>query len=70
MSKYGVFHVGGDPKRMAFLADELSRKINDLQNLGWEIDGVDLIEHEHGWDMGKQMYVKTSEYIIRAKRGD
>lgn len=70
MSRYGIFHVGGDPKRIAFLADELSRKINDLQNSGWEIVGVDSITNTRAWDSSKQMYVKTSEYIIRAKEGD
>ena len=68
MSKYGIFHVGGDPKRIAFLADELSRKIDDLQNSGWEIDGVDSITNTRAWDSSKQMYVETPEYIIRVKK--
>lgn len=70
MSRYGVFHVGGDPTKVAFLASDLSEEVRELQADGWEIDGVDLIEHEHGWDMRKQMYVKTQEYIIRAKKDD
>lgn len=70
MSKYRIFHVGGDPKEIAFLADKLRKKVNDLQNLGWEIDGVDLITNTRAWDMGKQMYVETPEYIIRAKKGE
>lgn len=65
---YKVFHIGGNPKRIAFLADELSRMIDDLQNCGWEIDGVDLINNTRAWDSGKQMYVETPEYIIRAKK--
>ena len=68
MTRYVVFHVGGDPKKIAFLADELSRKIDDLQNLGWEIDGVDSITNTRAWDSSKQMYVETPEYIIRAKK--
>lgn len=68
MSKYKIFHVGGDPKEIAFLAIELSRKIEDLQNIGWEIDGVDLITNTKAWDRSKQMYVETPEYIIRAKK--
>lgn len=61
--------VGGDPKKIAFLANELRRKINDLQDSGWEIDGVDFINNTRAWDSGKQMYVETPEYIIRAKKG-
>ena len=67
---YKVFHVGGDPKRIAFLADELSRKIEDLQNIGWEIEGVDPINNTRAWDSGRQTYVETPEYIIRAKKED
>lgn len=65
---YKVFRVGGDPKKIAFLADELSKKLDDLQDCGWEIDGVDLINNTRAWDSGKQMYVETPEYIIRAKK--
>ena len=68
MSRYRVFHVGGDPKRIAFLADELRKKVEDLQNLGWEIDGVDPINNTRAWDSDRQMYVETPEYIIRAKK--
>ena len=68
--KYKIVHVGGDPTKAAFLASDLSKEVRELQADGWEIDGVDLIEHEHGWDMSKQMYVKTQEYIIRAKYDD
>lgn len=68
MSKYEIFHVGGDPKEIAFLAGELSKKVNDLQYLGWEIDGIDLITNTRAWDRSKQMYVETPEYIIRAKK--
>ena len=67
---YKIVHVGGDPTKAAFLASDLSKEVRELQADGWEIDGVDPIEHEHGWDMGKQMYVKTQEYIIRAKKDD
>lgn len=65
---YKVFCIGGDPKKIAFLGGELSRKIDDLQSSGWEIDGVDLINNTSAWDSGKQMYVETPEYIIRAKK--
>lgn len=67
---YKVFCIGGDPKKIAFLANELRRKIDDLQSSGWEIDGVDLINNTRAWDSGKQMYVETPEYIIRAKKED
>lgn len=70
MSKYGIFHVGGNPKEIAFLANELRSRIEDLQNFGWEIEGVDPITNTRVWDMSKQMYVTTSEYIIRAKKED
>lgn len=67
---YKVFCIGGDPKKIAFLASELRRKIDDLQSSGWEIDGIDLINNTRAWDSGKQMYVETPEYIIRAKKGE
>lgn len=70
MSRYGVFHVGGDPTKVAFLASDLSKEIRELQVNGWEIDGVDLITNTRAWDSSKQMYVETPEYIIRAKKGD
>lgn len=70
MSKYRIFHVGGDPEQIAFLADELRKKVEDLQSIGWEIDGIDLITNTRAWNMHKQMYVETPEYIIRAKKGD
>lgn len=31
---------------------------------------VDLINNTRAWDSGKQMYVETPEYIIRAKKED
>lgn len=65
---YKVFCIGGDPKKIAFLANNLRKKIDDLQDSGWEIDGVDLINNTRAWDSGKQMYVETPEYIIRAKK--
>lgn len=65
---YKVFCIGGDPKKIAFLANELRKKIDDLQDCGWEIDGVDLINNTRAWDSSKQMYVETPEYIIRAKK--
>ena len=65
---YKVFCIGGDPGKIAFLANALREKIDDLQNDGWEIDGVDLINNTRAWDSGKQMYVETPEYIIRAKK--
>lgn len=65
---YKVFCIGGDPKKIAFLAGALREKIDDLQNSGWEIDGVDLINNTRAWGSGKQMYVETPEYIIRAKK--
>ena len=65
---YKVFCIGGDPRKIAFLANSLREKIDDLQDSGWEIDGVDLINNTRAWDSGKQMYVETPEYIIRAKK--
>lgn len=65
---YKVFCIGGDPMKIAFLANALREKIDDLQNDGWEIDGVDLINNTRAWDSSKQMYVETPEYIIRAKK--
>lgn len=65
---YKVFCIGGDPKKIAFLANELRKKIDDLQDSGWEIDGVDLINNTRAWASDKQMYVETPEYIIRAKK--
>ena len=65
---YKVFCIGGDPTKIAFLAGALREKIDDLQDSGWEIDGVDLINNTRAWDSGKQMYVETPEYIIRAKK--
>ena len=65
---YKVFCIGGDPKKIAFLANALREKIDDLQSSGWEIDCVDLINNTRAWDSGKQMYVETPEYIIRAKK--
>ena len=65
---YKVFCIGGDPKKIAFLANELRKKIDDLQDSGWEIVSVDLINNTRAWDSGKQMYVETPEYIIRAKK--
>lgn len=65
---YKVFCIGGDPKKIAFLANGLRKKIDDLQDCGWEIDGVDLINNTRAWDSSKQMYVETPEYIIRAKK--
>lgn len=66
---YKVFCIGGDPKKIAFLANELRKKIDDLQDSGWEIDSVDLINNTRAWDSDKQMYVETPEYVIRAKKG-
>ena len=62
------FHVGGDPTRIAFLANELDEKLRSLQEVGWTIDSVNPIDNNRAWDFHKQMYVSTPEYIIIAKQ--
>lgn len=65
---YRSFHVGGDPTRIAFLANELDEKLRSLQEVGWIIDSVNPIDNNRAWDFHKQMYVSTPEYIIIAKQ--
>ena len=66
--EYRSFHVGGNPDKIAFLADELNDKIRSLQKVGWIIDDISRIDNNRAWSMSKQMYVSTTEYIIIAKR--
>ncbi len=68
--RYKIFHVGGDPTRVAFLADKLAEMVSFLQDKGWEIAGIDFINNTKAWDVEKQRYVETPEYIIRAKKGE
>ena len=70
MSRYETFHVGGDPTKIAFLAEDLRRKLDSLQKDGWEIDSVSKIDNSRAWDMYKQTFVSTPEYIIIAKKED
>lgn len=63
---YNTFRVGGDPTKIAFLAEDLSNTINKLQLLGWTIERIDSINNTHAWNYKKQMYVNTTEYIIIA----
>ena len=65
---YRSFHVGGDPTKIAFLADELNYELSSLQRAGWVIDSVNQIDNNRAWDVHKQMYVSTPEYIIIAKK--
>lgn len=65
---YRSFHVGGDPTKIAFLANELDDKLSSLQRAGWVIDSVNQIDNNRAWDFHKQMYVSTPEYIIIAKK--
>lgn len=63
---YRTFKVGGDPTRIAFLAEDLSNTVNKVQSLGWTIERIDSINNTRAWDCKKQMYVSTTEYIIIA----
>ena len=68
MEYYRSFHVGGNPDRIAFLADELNKEIRSLQSEGWIIDDISPIDNTRAWSANKQMYVSTKEYIIIAKK--
>lgn len=63
---YRTFKVGGDPTRIAFLANDLSNTVNEIQSSGWTIERIDSINNTHAWDCTKQKYVSTTEYIIIA----
>ena len=65
---YSSFKVGGDPTRIAFLANDLDEKLRSLQKAGWTIDSVNQIDNNRAWEFHKQMYVSTPEYIIIAKQ--
>ena len=65
---YRIFHVGGDPKEIAFLADNLSKKVDDIQHNGWIIESIDQITNNYAWDNNIHAYVETIEYIIVAKK--
>ena len=61
------FHVGGDPEKIAFLSEDLDKKLESLQRNGWTIMSVDLINNTRAWDADRQAYVTTQEYIITAR---
>ena len=63
---YSTFRVGGDPTKIAFLAEDLSNTVNNLKLLGWTIERIDSINNTRAWDYKKQIYVSTTEYIIIA----
>lgn len=63
---YRTFSVGGDPTRIAFLAEDLSNTVNEIQLSGWTIERIDSINNTCAWDYKKQKYVSTTEYIIIA----
>lgn len=65
---YRTFRVGGDPTKIAFLAEDLSNTVNKLQLSGWIIERIDTINNTRAWDYNKQIYVSTTEYIIIAYR--
>ena len=61
-----IFHVGGEPMKEAFLAEELEKMIDKLQLEGWIIKDINHFINKRAWDMSKQKYVETPEYIICA----
>ena len=63
---YNTFRVGGDPTKIAFLAEDLSNTVNKVQLSGWIIERIDSINNTRAWDYKKQKYVSTTEYIIIA----
>lgn len=63
---YRTFKVGGDPTKIAFLAENLSNTVDEIQSLGWTIERIDSINNTRAWDCNKQIYVSTTEYIIIA----
>ena len=65
---YRTFRVGGDPTKIAFLAEDLSNTVYKLQLTGWIIEKIDTINNTCAWDYKKQIYVSTTEYIIIAYR--
>ena len=68
MKAYNIVKVGGDPTEIAFLAENLSRIVGELQLSGWTIERIDPVDNTRAWDCKKQMYVSTTEYIIIAYR--
>lgn len=65
-----IFHVGGDPTEIAFLAETLSKKVDVIQANGWVINNINCIINTRAWDRNKQKYVETPEYIICAYKAD
>lgn len=65
---YKSFQVGGDPEKIDFLGNRLGDKLQELQENGWVIDGVDLINDDEAWHIRRQQFVTTQYYIIRAKK--
>lgn len=61
-----IFHVGGDPLKEAFLAEDLETMIDKLQVDGWTIKDINHFTNKRAWDCSKQKYVETPEYIISA----
>ena len=61
-----MFHVGGEPTEVAFLAERLGKMVDNLQSSGWIIKDINHFTNTRAWDMGKQKYVETPEYIICA----
>lgn len=61
-----IFHVGGEPTKEAFLAEQLSKMVDDLQSNCWIIKDINHFTNKRAWDYYKQKYVETPEYIICA----
>lgn len=61
-----MFHVGGEPTEVAFLAERLSKMVDDLQSSGWIIKDINHFTNKRAWDYYNQKYVETPEYIICA----
>lgn len=65
-----IFHVGGEPTEIAFLAKKLEKMVDKLQSSGWIIKDINHFTNTRAWDMSKQKYVETPEYIIIACKAD
>lgn len=61
-----IFHVGGDPMEISFLSEKLEKMIDKLQQTGWTIKDINHFTNTRAWDISKQKYVETPEYIICA----
>ena len=64
---YKSFRVGGDPTRTAFLHENLQEDLSQLQNNGWEIEQINLVQIK-GWNYKKQQNEETPQYCIIAKK--